>query len=57
MDMKAVAKGAAAGAAVGFAFYALSSASAVKKHSIKKNAGKALKAAEGLLDDITSVFM
>lgn len=57
MDIKAIAKGAAAGAAVGFAYYALSVASPMKKRSIKKDATRTLKAAESLFQDITSVFM
>ncbi|HOO05078.1 MAG: hypothetical protein KBI35_01885 [Ruminococcus sp.] len=57
MDIKAIAKGTAAGAAAGLACYALASASAVKKHSIKRDAGKAMKAAEVLLRDIKSVIM
>ncbi len=56
MDIKSIAKGAAAGAAVGFACYALSAASPMKKYSIKRNAGKTLKAAENLFQDLTSVF-
>lgn len=57
MDIKSLAKGAAAGAAVGFACYALSSARPIKKMSIKRDAGKALRAAGSLLDDIKSVIM
>ncbi len=57
MDIKNIAKSAAAGAAVGFTFYALSTASPMKKMSIKKSAGKTLKAAGNLLDDIKSVIM
>lgn len=57
MDIKSLAKGAAAGAAVGFTYYALSTATPMKKYSIKKNAGKTLKAAGSLLDDIKSVIM
>lgn len=57
MDVKSLAKGAAAGAAVGLTYYALSSASPMKKYSIKKNAGKTVKAAGNLLDDLKSVFM
>ena len=44
MDIKAIAKGTAAGAAAGLACYALAS-------------GKAMKAAEVLLRDIKSVIM
>ncbi|MBQ8296647.1 MAG: hypothetical protein IJX77_02555 [Ruminococcus sp.] len=57
MDVKSIAKGAAAGTAVGVVCYALSSASSKKKHSIKKNAGKALRAAGTVLDEITSAIM
>ena len=57
MNMKSLAKGAAAGAVVGFACYALSNARPVKKMSIKRDAGKALKATGALLDDIKSVIM
>ena len=57
MNMKSSAKGAAAGAVVGITYYALSSAAPVKKYSIKKNAGKTLKSAASLLDDIKSVLM
>ena len=57
MDLKSVAKGAAAGAAVGFACYVFSSAKPMKKRNIRKDAGKTLKAAENLINDITSVFM
>ena len=56
MDMKALVKGMTAGAAVGLACYALSSASPMKKHSIKRDANKAMRAAESLIQDITSVF-
>ncbi len=57
MDIKNLAKGAAAGAAVGFTYYAFSTATPMKKYSIKKNAGKTLKAAGSLLDDLKSVLM
>lgn len=57
MDVKSIAKGAAAGAAVGLTCYALSAASPMKKYSIKRNAGKTLKSAGNLLEDIKSVFM
>lgn len=56
MNKKAITTGLTAGVAVGAAFYALSATSAMKKHSIKKNAGKTLKAAGSLLDDITSLM-
>lgn len=56
MDMKAIVKGMTAGAAVGLAYYAMSSASPMKKHSIKRDAAKTMRAAESLIQDITSVF-
>lgn len=56
MNMKAITTGVTAGAAIGLAFYAFSSASIMKKHSIRKNAGKTLKAAGNLLEDITSMM-
>ena len=57
MDIKSFTKSAAAGAAVGFTVYALSTASTMKRLSIKRNAGKTLKAAGNLLVDIISVIM
>ena len=57
MNIRSLAKGAAAGAAVGFVCYVLSNARPMKKMSIKRDAGKALKAAGNLLDDIKSVIM
>ena len=57
MNMKSLAKGAAAGAAVGFACYALSNARPFKKMSIKRDAGRTLKAAGDLFEDIKSVIM
>lgn len=57
MNMKSLAKGAAAGAIVGIACYAFSNARPMKKMSIKRDAGKALKAAGDLFDDIKSVIM
>ena len=57
MNMKSIAKGTAVGAIAGFACYALSTATPMKKYSIKKDAGKTLKAAGHLLDDIKSVIM
>ncbi|MCR4861616.1 MAG: hypothetical protein K5884_03230 [Ruminococcus sp.] len=56
MNMKAIMKGMGASAAVGLAYYALSSASPMKKHSIKRDATKTMRAAENLIQDITSVF-
>lgn len=57
MNMKSLAKGAAAGAMAGLAVYAMSNARPMKKMSIKRDAGKTLKAAGNLLDDIKSVIM
>ena len=57
MDMISLAKGAAAGAAVGFVCYAVSAAGPLQKMSIKRDAGKALKAAGDLFDDLKSVIM
>ncbi|MCD7892045.1 MAG: hypothetical protein LUG26_10065 [Ruminococcus sp.] len=57
MDVKSITKGVAAGTATGFVCYALSAAGSRKKHCIKKNAGKALKAAGIVLDEITSAIM
>ena len=57
MDIKSLIKGTAAGAAVGFAGYALSNARPLKKMSIRHDAGKALKAMGDLLGDIKSVIM
>lgn len=57
MDVKSMAKGVAAGAAVGVVCYAFSAAGTRKKCSIKKNAGKALRAAGSVLDELTSVIM
>ncbi|MBR6070435.1 MAG: hypothetical protein IKP78_07600 [Ruminococcus sp.] len=56
MDMKAIVKGMTAGAAVGLVCYAMSSASPMKKRSIKRDAAKTMRAAESLIQDITSVF-
>ncbi|MBR6967345.1 MAG: hypothetical protein IKH78_02330 [Ruminococcus sp.] len=57
MNMKSLAKGAAAGVVAGFACYALSNARPFKKMSIKRDAGRTLKAAGDLFDDIKSVIM
>ena len=57
MNMKSLAKGAAAGAVAGLTVYAMSNARPMKKMSIKRDAGKTLKAAGNLLDDIKSVIM
>ena len=57
MNIKTIAKGAAAGAAVGFAYYAFSSASPLQKMSIKRDANKTLKAAGHLINDLKSIVM
>lgn len=57
MDVKAIAKGVAAGTATGLVCYAMSAAGSKKKNSIRKNAGKALKAAGCVLEELTSVMM
>ena len=57
MDMISLAKGAAAGAAVGFVCYAVSAAGPLQKMSIKRDASKTLKAAGHLLGDLRSVVM
>lgn len=56
MNIKAITTGLTASAAIGLACYAFSTASIMKKHSIKKNAGKTLKAAGNLIEDITSML-
>lgn len=56
MDIKSITKGITAGAAVGLACYAFSTAGGFKKRSMKRNAGKTLKAAGDLIEDITSVL-
>ncbi len=57
MDMRSFAKSAAAGAVVGFAYYAISAAGPVQKFSIKRDANKTLKAAGHLISDLKSVVM
>ncbi len=57
MNIKSLVKGAVAGAITGIACYAFSNARPIKKMSIKRDAGKALKAAGDLFDDIKSVIM
>jgi hypothetical protein len=56
MNIKAITTGLTTGAVIGLACYAFASSGARKRHSIKKNAGKTLKAAGNLLDDITSMM-
>ncbi|MBQ9898872.1 MAG: hypothetical protein IJM44_05400 [Ruminococcus sp.] len=57
MDVKTLTKSAAAGALAGFAYYAFTAASPMKRFSLKRDAGKTLKAAGSLLDDIKSIIM
>lgn len=57
MDIKSLAKGAAAGTVVGLTCYALSKAAPLQKFSIKRDANKTLKAAGALLTDLKSVIM
>lgn len=56
MNMRAITTGVTAGVAVGLAWYALASTGARKRHSLKKNAGRTLKAAGNLIEDITSII-
>ena len=57
MDMKKIAVSAAAGTAAGLAWYAFSSAGPIKKMSIKKDAGRTIKAAGDLFSDLKSALM
>ena len=57
MNRKTIAKGLAVGTVAGIAFYGLSQSSMRKKHSLKKNAGKALRAAGSVIEEITSIIM
>lgn len=57
MNIKSIAIGAATGTATGLVCYAVTAASSRKRRIIRKNAGKALKAAGIVLDEITSVIM
>ena len=57
MNYRSLTKGAVAGAVVGLVCYAFFNARPMKKMSIKRDAGKALKAAGSLLNDIKSVIM
>lgn len=56
MNIKTISTGIAAGSAIGLMCYAFTMAGPMKKHSIKKKAGKTLKAASDLLEDITSLI-
>lgn len=57
VNRKTIAKGLAVGTVAGIAFYGLSQSSMNKRHSIKRNAGKALKAVGSVIDEITSMMM
>ncbi|MBQ3948334.1 MAG: hypothetical protein K6G20_05155 [Ruminococcus sp.] len=57
MDIKTLFKGAALGAAAGAVYCAFNTASPSEKHSIKRHAGKTIKSASDLIDDIKSMFM
>ncbi|MBQ7008378.1 MAG: hypothetical protein IJN05_04080 [Ruminococcus sp.] len=57
MDIKSIVKSVTFGTAAGLVCYTVTAASTGKKRSIKKNAGKALKAAGNVLDEITSIIM
>lgn len=56
MTLKSIVRGVTVGATVGTVCYMLSKATSRQKHDIKKNAGKAVKAAGCVLDDITSLM-
>lgn len=55
VNIKTIMQGISIGASVGTAYFMLASAKDRKKRSIKRHAGKMLKAAGSVLDDITSV--
>lgn len=57
MNTKSIIKGLAVGTAAGLTFYGMSQSTARRKHSLKKNAGKALKAAGAVIDEFTSFMM
>lgn len=56
MNGNALLKSISIGASVGTAAFMMFSAADKKKHSIKRNAGKMLKAAGNVFDEITSVM-
>ncbi len=56
MTVKSIVRGVTVGAAVGTVCYMMSKATSKQKHDIRKNAGKAVKAAGCVLDDITSLM-
>ena len=53
MTVKSIVRGVTVGATVGTVCYMMSKATSKQKHDIRKNAGKAVKAAGCILDDIT----
>lgn len=55
MTVKTIMQGISIGASVGTAYFMLATAKDRKKRNIKRHAGKMLKAAGSVLDDITSV--
>ena len=57
MDIKSIVKGVTFGTGAGLICYTMSAASSGKKKSLKRNAGKALKAAGSVLEEITSIVM
>ena len=57
MDIRSLAKGAAAGAVVGFTYYAFTQAGPIQKICLKRDADRTLKAAGSLLSDLKSVIM
>ena len=54
MTVKSIVRGVTVGATVGTVCYMMSKATSKQKHDIRKNAGKAVKAAGCILDDITT---
>ena len=56
MTVKSVVRGVTVGATVGTGCYMMSKATSKQKHDIRKNAGKAVKAAGCILDDLTSLM-
>ena len=56
MTVKSVVRGVTVGATVGTVCYMMSKATSKQKHDIRKNAGKAVKAAGCILDDLTSLI-
>ncbi|MBQ8825318.1 MAG: hypothetical protein IJZ64_08870 [Ruminococcus sp.] len=56
MTVKSVVRGITVGATIGGVCYLMSKATSKQKHDIKKNTGRAIKAAGCVLDDITSLI-